>query len=138
MFCTEAKKLSHGPQCDINASDALALYRLEYKSSSSKRSVRSKLSSSPLNEIQQQMGRLTADSPVENKRTARSKPKANQKDTNANIHPHVNAPNQVNAPNAYQATPQVNQMTLMNGSVVYGPHLPHSKDVIYGPHLPHG
>jgi hypothetical protein len=84
------------------------------------------------------MDRLTADSPMESKQTARSKPKANQKGTNANIHLHVNAHNQVNAPNAYQATPQVNQMTLMNGSVVYGPHLPHSKDIIYGPHAPHG
>ncbi|CAD6333214.1 unnamed protein product [Miscanthus lutarioriparius] len=122
---------------EINASDALALYRLEYKSSDSKKSAKSKLSSSPLNEIQQQMGRLTADSPVENKRTARSKPKANQKDTNTNIHPHVNTPSQVNAPNAYQTTPQVNQMTFLNGNVVYGPHLPHSENVVYGPHLPH-
>jgi hypothetical protein len=62
------------------------------------------------------MDRLTADSPMENKRTTRSKPKANQNGTNANVHPHVNAHNQVNAPNAYQETPQVNQMTLMNGS----------------------
>lgn len=96
------------------------------------------MSISPLNDIQQQVDKLTADSPMENKRTVRSKPKANQKDISANIHQHVNAHNQVNAPNAYQATPQVNQMTLMNRSVVYGPNLPHSKDVIYGPHLPHG
>ncbi|ONM16414.1 Transcription factor VOZ1 [Zea mays] len=71
-----------------------------------KRSAKSKLSISPLNDIQQQVDKLTADSPMENKRTARSKPKANQKDTSANIHQHVNAHNQVNAPNAYQATPQ--------------------------------
>lgn len=121
---------------EINASDALALYRLEYKSSDSKKSAKSKLSSSPLNEIQQQMGRLTADSPVENKRTARSKPKANQNDINANIHAHVNSPSQVNASNAYQTTPQVNQMTFLNGNVVYGPHLPHSENVVHGPHLP--
>jgi hypothetical protein len=138
MFCTEAKKLRDGPQCEINASDALALYHLEYRPYSLKRSAKSKLSISPLNDIQQQVDKLTTDSRMENKRTARSKPKANQKDTSANIHQHVNAHNQVNAPNAYQATPHVNQMTLMNRRVVYGPHLPHSKDVIYGPHLPHG
>ncbi|WVZ99253.1 hypothetical protein U9M48_044581 [Paspalum notatum var. saurae] len=125
---------------EINASDALALYRLEYKSSEAKKSAKSKLATTSLNEIQQQMGRLTADSPVENKRTARSKQKANQKDTNTNtnIHAHGNAPSQVSAPNAYQAAPQVNQMAFLNENVVYGPQLPHSENVVYGPHLPHG
>jgi len=122
---------------EINASDALALYRLEYKSSDSKKGAKSKLASSSLTEIQQQMVRLTADSPVENKRTARSKPKANHKDTNAKAFAHVNTPSQVNSSNAYQAAPQVNQMTFLNENVVYGPHLPHSENVIYGPHLPH-
>jgi len=124
---------------EINASDALALYRLEYKSSDPKKGAAKSKLASPLNEIRQRMGRLTADSPVENKRTARSKPKANQnqKDTNANTRPHVNTPNQVNAPNAYQTTQQVNQMAFLNGNVVYGPHLPHSESVVYGPHLPH-
>jgi hypothetical protein len=74
------------------------------------------------------MGILTVDSLVENKLTTRIKPKANKKDINASIHPHVNAPNQVNSPNAYQTTSEVNQMTLLNGNIVYGPHLPHSKD----------
>lgn len=123
---------------EINASDALALYRLEYKSSDSKKSAKSKLASSSLNEIQQQMVRLTADSPVENKRTTRSKPKPNHKNANTNVFAHVNTPSQVNTPNAYQAAPQVNQMTFLNENVVYGPHLPHSENVVYGPHLPHG
>ncbi|CAN6337082.1 unnamed protein product [Urochloa humidicola] len=123
---------------EINASNVLALYRLEYKSSDSKKSAKSKLASSSLNEIQQQMVRLTADSPVENKRTARSKPKANHKGTNANVFAQVSTPSQVNSPNAYQAAPQVNQMTFLNENVVYGPHLPHSENVVYGPHLPHG
>ncbi|XP_062231887.1 transcription factor VOZ1-like [Phragmites australis] len=123
---------------EINDSDALALYRLEFKSSDAKRSAKTKLASSSLNEIQQQMVRLTADSPVENKRTARSKPKANQKDNNANVYPALNNPNQASAPNAYQAVPQANQMTFLNENIVYGPHLPHSENDIYGPHLPHG
>ncbi|XP_006654646.1 transcription factor VOZ1-like [Oryza brachyantha] len=158
---------------EINDSDALALYRLEYKSSDTKRSVKSKLTSSPLNEIQQQMVKLSADSPVENKRTARSRPKANQKDNNSNTYPAVNTPNQasasnahqpmslntpnqasasnshqpmslnapdqVNVSNAYQTVPpsqagpsntyhpasQMDQMTFLDGSVVYGPHLPY-------------
>ncbi|KAL6838553.1 hypothetical protein ACP4OV_031609 [Aristida adscensionis] len=124
---------------EISDSDALALYRLEFKASSdAKRSAKSKLASSSLNEIQQQMVRLTADSPVENKRTARSKTKANQKDSNAiNVYPALKNPSQVCAPNAYQAVPQVDPVTFLNENVVYGPHLPHSENIMYGPHLPH-
>ncbi|XP_052156297.1 transcription factor VOZ1-like [Oryza glaberrima] len=144
---------------ETNDSDALALYRLEYKSSDIKRSVKSKLASSPLSEIQQQMVRLSADSPVESKRTARSRAKANQKDNNSNAYPalntpvqvsasnahqtmSVNTPDQVNVSNAYQTMPlntpnqpgpsnayhaasQMDQMTFLDGSVVYGPHLPY-------------
>lgn len=144
---------------ETNDSDALALYRLEYKSSDTKRSVKSKLASSPLSEIQQQMVRLSADSPVESKRTARSRAKANQKDNNSNAYPalntpvqvsasnahqtmSVNTPDQVNVSNAYQTMPlntpnqpgpsnayhaasQMDQMTFLDGSVVYGPHLPY-------------
>uniref|UniRef100_A0A0E0HGX3 Transcription factor VOZ1 n=1 Tax=Oryza nivara TaxID=4536 RepID=A0A0E0HGX3_ORYNI len=115
---------------ETNDSDALALYRLEYKSSDTKRSVKSKLASSPLSEIQQQMVRLSADSPVESKRTARSRGKANQKDNNSNAYPALNTPVQVSASNAHQTmsvnTPdQMDQMTFLDGSVVYGPHLPY-------------
>jgi hypothetical protein len=122
---------------EINDSDALALYRLEFKSSDTKKSVKSKLATSSLNEIQQQMVKLTADSPVENKRTARSKPKASQKDNKATVFPVVNDPSQASAPNAYQAVPQMGQMTFVNENVVYGPHLPDSENLVYGPHLPH-
>ncbi|GJN14929.1 hypothetical protein PR202_gb01806 [Eleusine coracana subsp. coracana] len=124
---------------EINDSDALALYRLEFKSCEAKKSVKSKLASSSLNEIQQQMVRLSADSPVENKRTARSKGKASPKDSKANVYPTLNTPSQAtaSAPNAYQAVPQMGQMTFANENVVYGPHLPHSENIVYGPHLPH-
>jgi hypothetical protein len=122
---------------EINDSDALALYRLEFKSSDAKKSVKSKLASSSLNDIQRQMVRLTADSPVENKRTARSKPKASQKDNKANVYPALNVPSQTSAPNVYQAVPRVGQVTFVNENVVYGPHLPHSENIVYGPHLPH-
>ncbi|GJM89075.1 hypothetical protein PR202_ga05671 [Eleusine coracana subsp. coracana] len=122
---------------EINDSDALALYRLEFKSSEAKKSVKSKLASSSLNEIQQQMVRLSADSPVENKRTARSKGKASPKDSKANVYPTLNTPSQASAPNAYQAVQQMGQMTFANENVVYGPHLPHSENIVYGPHLPH-
>lgn len=127
---------------EINDSNALALYRLEFKSSDAKRSVKSKLASSSLNEIQQQMVKLSADSPVDNKRAARSKTKANQKDSNANTYPTRNTPNQASASNAYetvslnipnqantsnasQAVSQVDEMAFLNENVMYGPHLPY-------------
>ncbi|TVU20602.1 hypothetical protein EJB05_36816, partial [Eragrostis curvula] len=122
---------------EINDSDALALYRLEFKSSDAKKSAKSKLPSSSLNEIQQQMIRLTADSPVENKRPARNKPKSNQKDSRANPYPALNTPSPASAPSAYQPVPQMDQMTFLSENVVYGPHLPQSENIVYGPHLPH-
>uniref|UniRef100_A0A0D9WIN1 Transcription factor VOZ1 n=1 Tax=Leersia perrieri TaxID=77586 RepID=A0A0D9WIN1_9ORYZ len=144
---------------EINDSDALALYRLEYKSSDAKRSVKSKLTNSPLSEIQQQMVKLSADSPVENKRTARSRPKANQKESNSNAYPALNTPVQVSTPNAHQ-TMSVNTPDQVNASNAYqtmslntpnqaGPSNAYQAasqmdqmylngNVVYGPHLPYG
>ncbi|XP_051209839.1 transcription factor VOZ1 [Lolium perenne] len=135
---------------EINDSNALALYRLEFKASDAKRT---KLASNSLNEIQQQMGKLSANSPVDNKRTARSKTKANQKDSSASTNPVRNTPNklgassayetvslntpnqvssssayktnQVSTSNAYQAVSEVDPMSFLNENVVYGPHLPY-------------
>jgi hypothetical protein len=135
---------------EINDSNALALYRLELKSSDAKRT---KLASSSLNEIQQQMGKLSANSPVDNKRTARSKTKASPKDSSASANPVRNTPNkvgassayetvspnipnrvsassayktnQVSTSNAYQAVSEVDPMSFLNENIVYGPHLPY-------------
>ncbi|XP_062221573.1 transcription factor VOZ1-like isoform X2 [Phragmites australis] len=115
----------HLYEYEINDCDAFALYRLEFKSSDAKKSAKSKLACNPLNEIQQQMVRLSADSPVETKRMARSRTKANPKDVNTNIYSVPNTTVQANVPNAYQAVSHVDQMTYLNGSVVYGPHLPY-------------
>ncbi|KAG8077946.1 hypothetical protein GUJ93_ZPchr0007g3077 [Zizania palustris] len=115
----------HLYEYEINDCDAFALYRLEFKSSDAKKSAKSKLACNPLNEIQQQMVRLSADSPVENKRSARSKTKSNPNDINSNIYSVQNTTVQASIPNAYQAGSQVDQMTYLNGNVVYGPHLPY-------------
>ncbi|XP_066307001.1 transcription factor VOZ1-like [Miscanthus floridulus] len=115
----------HLYEYEINECDAFALYRLEFKSSDAKKIAKSKLACNPLNEIQQQMVRLSADSPVDTKRTARSRTKANPIDANTNIYSVPNTSVQANVPNAYQPGSQVDQMTYLNGSVVYGPHLPY-------------
>ncbi|KAJ1285411.1 hypothetical protein BS78_03G278300 [Paspalum vaginatum] len=115
----------HLYEYEINDCDAFALYRLEFKSSDAKKSAKSKLACNPLNEIQQQMVRLSADSPVDTKRIARGRTKANPVDVNTNIYSVPNTTVQANAPNAYQPVTQVDQMTYLNGSVVYGPHLPY-------------
>lgn len=147
---------------EINDSSALALYRLEYKASDAKRSVKSKLGSSSLNEIQQQMVKLSANSPVDNKRGARSKTKANQiqKDTNVNTYPALKTTNQVSASNAYEtASLNVsNQASASNAYQTVPPNIPNqastsnayedasqvdpmsflNDNVVYGPHLPYG
>jgi hypothetical protein len=115
----------HLYEYEINDCDAFALYRLEFKSSDAKKSAKSKLACNPLNEIQQQMVRLSADSPVDTKRPSRNRIKGNPKDVNASIYSVPNSAVQGNAPNAYQAVPQVDQMQFLNGNVVYGPHLPY-------------
>lgn len=111
----------HLYEYEINDCDAFALYRLEFKSSDAKKNAKSKLACNSLNEIQQQMVRLSADSPVENKRAAR----ARTKDVNMNIYSVQNNTIQGNDTNAYQTVSQVDQMTYLNGNVVYGPHLPY-------------
>lgn len=111
----------HLYEYEISDCDAFALYRLEFKSSDAKKSTKSKFTCSPLIEIQQQMVRLSADGTVENKRTAR----ARTKDASPNVYSVQNNTVQANVPNAYQATSQVDQMTFLNGNVVYGPHLPY-------------
>ncbi|XBI19248.1 hypothetical protein VPH35_060822 [Triticum aestivum] len=111
----------HLYEYEINDRDAFALYRLEFKSSEAKKSAKSKFTCSPLIEIQQQMVRLSADGHVENKRTARVR----TQDVSTNIYPVQNNTAQASAPDAYQAASQVDQMTFLNGSVVYGPHLPY-------------
>jgi hypothetical protein len=115
----------HLYEYEINECDAFALYRLELKSSHAKKIAKSKLACNPMNEIQQQMVRLSADSPVDTKRTARSRTKANPIDANTNIYSVPNSAVQANVPNAYQPGSQVDQMTYLDGSVVYGPHLPY-------------
>ncbi|KAL5227747.1 hypothetical protein ABZP36_016012 [Zizania latifolia] len=115
----------HLYEYEINDCDTFALYRLEFKSCDAKKTAKSKLACNPLNEIQQQMVRLSADSPMENKRSARSRKKANPNDINNNIYSVQNTTVQASIPNAYQAVSQVDQMTYLNGNVVYGPHLPY-------------
>uniref|UniRef100_A0A804N474 Transcription factor VOZ1 n=1 Tax=Zea mays TaxID=4577 RepID=A0A804N474_MAIZE len=113
----------HLYEYEINECDAFALYRLEFKSSDAKKTVKSKLVCNPMNEIQQQMVRLSANSPVDNKRTARGRPHANPTDVDTNIYSVPNTTAQANVPNAFQPGSEVDQMTYLNGSVVYGPHL---------------
>jgi len=71
------------------------------------------------------MVRLSADSPVDTKRTARGRTKANPIDVSTNIYSVPNTTGEANVPNAYQPVSEAHQMTYLNGSVVYGPHLPY-------------
>lgn len=84
----------HLYEYEISKCDACALYRLELKLVDGKKTPKGKIANDSLADLQKQMGRLTAEFPVENnnKRSVKGRGKANLKDgTAANIYA---APNQ--------------------------------------------
>ncbi|XP_058100633.1 transcription factor VOZ1 isoform X2 [Magnolia sinica] len=82
----------HLYEYEINNCDACALYRLELKLVDAKKSPKGKVSSDSLVDLQQQMGRLSAEFPADNKRSVKGRAKANPKDSAGNVYP---APNQM-------------------------------------------
>lgn len=58
---------------EVNNSDACALYRLELKFGSAKKSSKGKVSSDPLADLQKKMGRLTAEVPTDDASNVKGK-----------------------------------------------------------------
>lgn len=58
---------------EVNNSDACALYRLELKFGSAKKSPKGKVSSDPLADLQKKMGRLTAEVPTDDASNVKGK-----------------------------------------------------------------
>ncbi|KAH0699681.1 hypothetical protein KY284_013896 [Solanum tuberosum] len=81
----------HLYEYEINKYDAWALYRLELKLVDGKKSPKGKVTNESVADLQKQMGRLSAEFPLENKRSAKGRGKANSKDVGTNGPP---APNQ--------------------------------------------
>ncbi|KAL5998795.1 hypothetical protein ACLOJK_009743 [Asimina triloba] len=82
----------HLYEYEINHCDACALYRLELKLVDAKKSPKGKVSGDSLVDLQNQLGRLSAEFPADNKRSVKGRTKANLKDSAVNA---LSAPNQM-------------------------------------------
>ncbi|XP_068665416.1 transcription factor VOZ1-like isoform X1 [Aristolochia californica] len=98
----------HLYEYEINNCDACALYRLELKLVDSKKSLKGKVTTDSLVDLQQQMGRLTAEFPAENKRSIKGQGKANNLKGGAG--------------NLYAGS---HHMAPMNENMNYGPNIPY-------------
>ncbi|MQM03801.1 hypothetical protein Taro_036584 [Colocasia esculenta] len=117
----------HLYEYEVNNCDACALYRLELKFVDSKKSTKGKASCDSLVDLQQQMGRLNADLPLDNKRSAKGRTKVNLKDTTGNICfalPSVNQDN--NGGNIYPSPEQIPPPT---GNYGYDPNISYAYSV---------
>lgn len=82
----------HLYEYEINKCDACALYRLELKLGDGKKNARAKTSNDSVTDLQKQMGRLTAEFRLDNKRSVKGRTKGTLKVENRNVY---SAPNHV-------------------------------------------
>lgn len=75
----------HLYEYEISNCDACALYRLELKFTDSKKSAKGKVSCDSLVNLQQQMGMLNAEPPLDSKRSAKGRTKFSQKDSPGSV-----------------------------------------------------
>ncbi|GAB4827015.1 Transcription factor voz1 [Ancistrocladus abbreviatus] len=80
----------HLYEYEINKCDVCALYRLELKLVDGKKTSRAKLGNDSVSDLQKQMGRLTAEFPLENKRPPKGRSKVNLKDIVGNTYSDLN------------------------------------------------
>lgn len=80
----------HLYEYEINKYDACALYRLEVKRVDGKKAPKGKCNHS-VADLQKQMGRLTAEFPVDKQRNVKGRGKNNVKDATGNIYSATNA-----------------------------------------------
>ncbi|CAK9181873.1 unnamed protein product [Ilex paraguariensis] len=81
----------HLYEYEISRCDACALYRLELKLVDGKKSPKGKISNDSVADLQKQMGRLTAEFPLDNKRSVKGRARSNLKNGNGSVY---SAPNQ--------------------------------------------
>ncbi|XP_021765999.1 transcription factor VOZ1-like [Chenopodium quinoa] len=75
----------HLYEYEINKCDVCALYRLELKLVDRKKTPRGKTANDTVSELQKQMGRLTAEFPLDNRRPLKGRAKFNSKDGVGNL-----------------------------------------------------
>ncbi|RVW95918.1 Transcription factor VOZ1 [Vitis vinifera] len=86
----------HLYEYEISKCDACALYRLELKLVDGKKSSKAKATTDSVADLQKQMGRLTAEFPLDNKRSVKGRTKINMKDGVGDVY---STPNRVGPPN---------------------------------------
>ncbi|XP_038986126.1 transcription factor VOZ1-like [Phoenix dactylifera] len=129
----------HLYEYEVNTCDACALYRLELKLVDLKKSAKGKVTTDSLVDLQQQMGRLNAENPVDNKRYPKGRVKANHKDGAENAYSASNVVNQrEHSQNAYSASNVVNQREHgQNAYLALDQKAPIDENLGYGPSLPY-
>ncbi|XP_074585913.1 transcription factor VOZ1-like isoform X2 [Curcuma longa] len=85
----------HLYEYEINNCNACALYRLELKLVDLKKTAKGKVTSDSLVDLQQQMGRLNAENPMDNKRCAKGRLKVQYKDSAESIYSAADFLNQI-------------------------------------------
>lgn len=76
----------HLYEYELNNCDAWALYRLELKTVNGKKNSKVKVNADPLLDLQQQMGRLSAEFPLESKKSVKPRLKNTDHVSVANTH----------------------------------------------------
>lgn len=102
---------------EITNCDACALYRLELKLTDHKKSCRAKPNVDLLVDLQQQMGKLSAEHFSDKKRHGKGRAKANHDNT-------VCMPSDIGYQKEIVEGAQNELISAINGSPIYGPHLP--------------
>lgn len=121
---------------EITNCDACALYRLELKLTDHKKSCRAKPPNVDLLvDLQQQMGKLSAEHLSDKRRHGKGRAKPNHENNTVCI-----LPSDIGNQKEIVEGPQNELMSAINGSPIYGPHLPYAYSIdglnnYFGPDL---
>ncbi|CAD5186466.1 unnamed protein product [Musa acuminata subsp. malaccensis] len=107
----------HLYEYEINNCDACALYRLELKLVDPKKSIKGKVTSDSLVDLQQQMGRLNAENTMDSKRYAKGRPRFQYKDSAETMYSALDFINQME--NGESLHSSLDQKALVCDGVVY-------------------
>ncbi|XP_073000115.1 transcription factor VOZ1 [Typha latifolia] len=113
----------HLYEYEINNCDACALYRLELKLVDPKKSAKGKLTSDSLVDLQQQMGRLNAENPTDNKRYVKGRAKLNPNESIDRVYSSSNLVDQKEK--AQKVHSAMDQKVSIDDNPVYGPGNPY-------------
>lgn len=117
----------HLYEYEINNCDACALYRLELKLVDPKKSAKGKVMTDSLVDLQQQMGRLNAENPVDNKQHIKGRVKVKQKDAAENAYSASDLVNQ--REHSQKLCPTLDQKAPLDENLGYGPSIPYAYSV---------